>query len=425
LNEWFVLNEKGSLMMELKILPEIEENLFPLQPEELKFLEESILAEGVRDALVVWPKDGELILVDGHNRYRIAKQHDIPFEIKEKHFNDLDEVLEWVDFNQLGRRNLIDEQRAIILGRIYKRRKKQGERKDLEIVKKGTELKVNFTLSSVKPFTKSNLNPTAQTVASMTGFSEKTIRNAADFTEAVDKIKETSPKATEIILSGKIKDALTELPRLVKKNPEKLSEVVKKISAGESKSIKQLVTELKRKEAQELSPPAGKYRVIYADPPWQYNNSSFTTSAEGQYPTMSTEEICNLPVKDLADDNAVLFLWVTNPLLEDALKVCKAWGFDYKTNFVWVKNQHTGGFYCFGQHELLFIATKGSMLPKTGSLHSSVVNASRREHSRKPDEFYGIIEAMYDGPYIELFARNKREGWDGWGVDYGLFSETG
>lgn len=86
--------------MELKILPEIEENLFPLQPEELKFLEESILAEGVRDALVVWPKDGELILVDGHNRYRIAKQHNILFEIKEKHFNDLDEVLEWVGFNQ-------------------------------------------------------------------------------------------------------------------------------------------------------------------------------------------------------------------------------------------------------------------------------------------------------------------------------------
>ena len=114
------------MMPELKILPEIEENLFPLQPEELKFLEESILSEGVRDALVVWPKDGELILVDGHNRYRIAKQHDIPFEIKEKHFNDLDEVLEWVDFNQLGRRNLIDEQRAIILGRIYGRRKQHN-----------------------------------------------------------------------------------------------------------------------------------------------------------------------------------------------------------------------------------------------------------------------------------------------------------
>lgn len=92
--------------MNLKILPEIEENLFPLQPEELKFLEESILAEGVRDALVVWPKDGELILVDGHNRYKIAKNHNIPFEIKEKKFDSIDEVKVWVIHNQLGRRNL-------------------------------------------------------------------------------------------------------------------------------------------------------------------------------------------------------------------------------------------------------------------------------------------------------------------------------
>jgi DNA modification methylase len=94
--------------MTLKILPEIEENLFPLKPEELNLLEESILSEGVRDALVVWPKDGELILVDGHNRYRIAKEHNIPFEIKEKHFNDLDEVKVWIINNQLGRRNLPD-----------------------------------------------------------------------------------------------------------------------------------------------------------------------------------------------------------------------------------------------------------------------------------------------------------------------------
>ena len=401
-------------MMELKILPEIEENLFPLQPEELKFLEESILAEGVRDALVVWPKDGDLILVDGHNRYRIAKQHDIPFEIKEKHFNDLDEVLEWVDFNQLGRRNLIDEQRSYVLGRLYERRKKI---KELNL-KKGP--KGQFVLSG-----NLGINATAKEIAKQSGVNEKTVRRAADFAVAVDKVKEIDSEVANQVLRGNIKDAKTELPKLVKKNPEKLVEVVKKISAGEGKSIKQLVVELKRREAQELPFPDGKYRVIYADPPWQYNNSGFVTSAEEQYPTMSTEEIGNLPVKDLADENAVLFLWATNPLLEDALKVCKAWGFDYKTNFVWVKNQHTGGFYCFGQHELLFIATKGSMLPKTGSLHSSVVNASRREHSRKPDEFYGIIEAMYDGPYIELFARNKREGWNGWGVDYGLFSETG
>ncbi len=399
-------------MMELKILPEIEENLFPLQPEEFKFFEESILAEGVRDALVVWPKDGELILVDGHNRYRIAKQHNIPFEIKEKHFNDLDEVLEWVDFNQLGRRNLIDEQRSYVLGRLYERRKKRIGRPSKD------EKVENFS-------TFCGNASTAKEIALQARVNERTIRNAADFAKAVDKVKEIDPEVANKVLKGNIKDAKTELPKLVKKNPEKLAEVVRKISTSEGKSIKQLIIELKRREARELPFPDGKYRVIYADPPWQYNNSGFVTSAEKQYPTMSTEEIGNLPVRDLADENAVLFLWATNPLLEDALKVCKAWGFDYKTNFVWIKNQHTSGFYCFGQHELLFIATKGSMLPKADGLRSSVVNAMRREHSRKPDEFYDIIEAMYDGPYIELFARNNREGWAGWGVDNGLFSETG
>ena len=301
-----------------------------------------------------------------------------------------------------------------MLGRLYERRKKI---KELNL-KKGP--KGQFVLSG-----NLGINATAKEIAKQSGVNEKTVRRAADFAVAVDKVKEIDSEVANQVLRGNIKDAKTELPKLVKKNPEKLVEVVKKISASEGKSIKQLIIELKRREARELPFPDGKYRVIYADPPWQYNNSGFVTSAEEQYPTMSTEEIGNLPVRDLADENAVLFLWATNPLLEDALKVCKAWGFDYKTNFVWVKNQHTGGFYCFGQHELLFIATKGSMLPKTGSLHSSVVNASRREHSRKPDEFYGIIEAMYDGPYIELFARNKREGWNGWGVDYGLFSETG
>ncbi|MGB4459754.1 MAG: DNA modification methylase [Bacillota bacterium] len=122
--------------MTLKILPEIEENLFPLKPEELNLLEESILSEGVRDALVVWPKDGELILVDGHNRYRIAKDHNIPFEIKEKKFDSIDEVKVWVINNQLGRRNLPDyikfeliQKKKEILLEIGK--KTQGMRTDL------------------------------------------------------------------------------------------------------------------------------------------------------------------------------------------------------------------------------------------------------------------------------------------------------
>ena len=162
----------------------------------------------------------------------------------------------------------------------------------------------------------------------------------------------------------------------------------------------------------------GKFNVIYADPPWQYNNSGFSGSANQQYTTMSTEEICSMPVKDYSADEAVLFLWATNPFLKDALRVIESWGFEYKTNMVWTKENPIGmGFYCLGQHELLLIATKDSFLPNTKeSLPPSVLRHKNLKHSQKPEVFYNIIEKLYSGcSYLELFGRNKREKWETFG----------
>ena len=261
--------------MILKILPEIEENLFPLQPEELKLLEESILSEGVRDALIVWPKDGDLILVDGHNRYRIAKQHDIPFEIKEKHFNDLDEVLEWVDFNQLGRRNLIDEQRDYVWGRLYERRKKRNF--------KGNQ----YTKVLGVNLTPSGSHATAKEIAEQAGVSEKTIRRAADFTVAIDKLKEVDSEAAGKILEGQVVGAIMHLPKIVKKNPEilpKLSEKIKQASVTRmSKKNKQtpaprildIVKDIRKEELKEQRekllqtvetiPKSNRYEILTGD----------------------------------------------------------------------------------------------------------------------------------------------------------------
>jgi len=248
--------------MILKILPEIEENLFPLQPEELKLLEESILSEGVRDALVVWPKDGELILVDGHNRYRIAKQHDIPFEIKEKHFNDLDEVLEWVDFNQLGRRNLIDEQRNYVLGRLYERRKKRIGRpaEDEKVDKLST-----FHGSAA----------TAKEIAQQSGINEKTVRRAADFAIAIDKVKELDPEAAGKILQGEVVGAITHLPKIVKKNPEILPKLSEKIKQTSVPRISDIVKNIRKEELKEQRekllqtveaiPKSDKYEILIGD----------------------------------------------------------------------------------------------------------------------------------------------------------------
>lgn len=160
-----------------------------------------------------------------------------------------------------------------------------------------------------------------------------------------------------------------------------------------------------------------KYRVIYADPPWSYGDKQNIEGLGGavkHYPTMPINDICELPVP--AEDNAVLFMWVTSPLLEDCFKVINAWGFKYKSSFVWDKVAHNMGHYNSVRHELLLICTRGSCTPDVPKLFDSVVSIERTEHSRKPKEFRDMIDALYPyGNRLEMFAREAPEGWDVWG----------
>lgn len=157
--------------------------------------------------------------------------------------------------------------------------------------------------------------------------------------------------------------------------------------------------------------PKGEYRVLYADPPWQFANSGLEQSAAQHYQTMATADICNLaPPKAV-----VLFLWATAAMLPDAMEVAKAWGYEYKTHMVWVKPRGSGiGWYLDTRHELLLIAVRGgSQHPTTKP--SSVIEATSSAHSKKPQAVYELIESMYKGPYLEMFSRNRHEGWDAWG----------
>ncbi|KKK54227.1 hypothetical protein LCGC14_3086850, partial [marine sediment metagenome] len=164
---------------------------------------------------------------------------------------------------------------------------------------------------------------------------------------------------------------------------------------------------------------SGKYRVFYADPPWQYGNKGLTEygHAESHYPTTSTKDLAGLPVKDLAHDNAVLFLWATAPMLPDALQVIAGWGFSYKTCMVWDKVKHNFGHYVSVRHELLLIATRGSCTPDVKKLFDSVQTIERtKQHSAKPEQFRKIIQTLYTkGRKIELFARKESKGWKTWG----------
>lgn len=172
--------------------------------------------------------------------------------------------------------------------------------------------------------------------------------------------------------------------------------------------------------------PDGKYRVIYADPPWLYNKGEQfsldgpTVILENEYnaPPMSIEALCDLPIKELSQENAVLFLWVTSPLLEECFSVINSWGFKYKASVVWNKDAHNVGHYVSVRHELLLICTRGSCLPDIDTLFPSVVTEKRGEHSVKPETFRKMIDAMYPkGKRVELFARREVMGWDVWGLD--------
>ena len=168
-----------------------------------------------------------------------------------------------------------------------------------------------------------------------------------------------------------------------------------------------------------------KYNVIYADPPSSfktYSNKGKDRSPEKHYSVMSFKDICNMPVNNIATDNSVLLMWAIDPLLDKAFEVIKAWGFTYKTvAFTWAKLNKTKpgfftglGYWTRGNPEMCLLATKGKPKRLSKSVPQLVVD-KRREHSRKPDIMYSHIEKLLEGPYIELFARQKRKGWDSWG----------
>ena len=162
--------------------------------------------------------------------------------------------------------------------------------------------------------------------------------------------------------------------------------------------------------------PNKKYQIIYADPPWQYDFSKDNSDRiEEHYPTMLLEEIKNLNVP--SDINCVLFLWATAPKLIEALEVIKAWGFQYKTHAIWDKKWIGMGYWFRGQHELLLVGVKGEIHPpKQTELISSIFREKRTEHSKKPAYIRTLISKWYpNASKIELFSRQRFEGWDVWG----------
>lgn len=363
----------------LKIDNELKSLIPALSSEEFEQLEKNILEEGIRDPIIVW---GDTI-IDGHNRYDIACKHRISYNTIEKVFDNKEAVTKWMIINQFGRRNLSAYDRSLLALKLEEILKSKLGRPD-----KSSQKSENF-ISKDK----------YKEMGKIAGVSHDTI----------SKVKNIDSKAPEEI-KQKIKSGEISINKVYNdiKQQEKREEIKKTIQEKpkqESKSI-------------DINTTDNKYRIIYADPPWSYGNNmpEYFSEQADHYTLMSLKQICDMPVKRIADNNAVLFLWVTSPVLEESFEVIKAWGFKYKSSFIWDKIKHNMGHYNSVRHELLLICTRGSCQPDVQKLFDSVQSIERTKHSEKPAEFREIIDTIYPiGERIELFSRKIIKGWDSYG----------
>lgn len=251
----------------------------------------------------------------------------------------------------------------------------------------------------------------------MTGYRMQTVYNLTYISRHVEETERIiSPSISHSAVVAKMPRAeQTELLLMAREKELTVAEFRREVSLSKRRRVIEGQARLE-----------GLYRVIYADPAWSYGDSQ-NTSAETHYPTMTIPEICALPVAAHTMPNAVLFMWVTAPLLlqnPGPREVIEAWGFTPKTQRIWDKVDHNVGHYVSVRHELLVIATRGSCLPdRVTPMLDSVVTERKKGHSEKPESFRKDIERMYDGPYLELFGREKVDGWTVFGNDARLWSE--
>lgn len=160
--------------------------------------------------------------------------------------------------------------------------------------------------------------------------------------------------------------------------------------------------------------PENVFRVVVADPPWRYGNTSTRGAAEDHYPTMTLDELAALPVEERSADEAHLYLWTTNGFLREAFDLIDAWGYTYKTCLTWVKPQMGMGNYFRSSTEHVLFGVRGGLRTQQRNL-MNWFEAPRGKHSAKPASFYDLVEVASPGPYLEMFARRRRLGWESWG----------
>lgn len=371
-------------------------NLFPMMTgQPFDELVADIAEHGVREPVVFM---GSAIL-DGRNRYMAARQLGVEYPRAEYEGND---PLGFVISTNLHRRHLSESQRSMVAAKLAKMPQGRPSEKAAnlpDIAQPQAADLLNVSERSLRSAKSVQASGTPELV-------EAVEAGRVSVSAAADIASRPEPEQRLIDLNDKkaVLEAAKEIraERAVERREQRLQNIAE-ISKGN--------TELDTKT---------RYPIIYADPPWRYENPPMggtNRSIENHYPTMTLEEICALPVADLATDDAMLYLWATAPKLAECMDVIEAWGFEYRTNLCWDKVSIGMGYHARNQHEILLVAKRGNIPPpEAGKQPASVHREKRGEHSAKPIFYYEMIEAAYPGlPKIELFSRSPREGWSAWG----------
>ncbi len=263
-----------------------------------------------------------------------------------------------------------------------------------------------------------------QDTATKTGQSKRTVAVDVQIAKNIPKSIRDAIRDTPVANRKEDLLALARLPKATQ------SKVAKKITDNSAKTVKEALRQVTKEQRIKDLDGGGetciladlttlikrghKFRTIYADPPWQYGNQATRSSTDNHYETMLVEEIAALPIAELADEDAHLHLWTTNAFLFDCKRIMEAWGFEYKSVFVWCKPQMGIGNYWRVSHEFLLLGTRGSA-PFMDRGQMSWAEIDRTQHSAKPEAVRKMVEKVSPGPRLELFGRGVADGWTVWG----------
>jgi len=387
-------------------------DVFPLlEGAELDALCEDIREHGLREPITRMRFKGRRVVLDGRNRLRACLRTNVKPVWRE--FEGESPAHFVVSLN-LKRRNLTKSQAvacAVEMLPVF-----EAEAKARQRAHGGSAPGRGRSLEDTGPQVKLRQDQARDQVAAQFGVSGRHVQRAK-------KLKQTAPQLLDAVKAGKM-----DLGTAVKAS--RLEDELRRVVLGELASSekpgdgKQAVRAALRQQAtarieSEPAPlPAGPFRVIVADPPWAYEKRKDDGShrAALTYPTMSTAEICAMPMLERAHEDCVLWLWTTNAFMRDAFQVLDAWGFAEKTILTWAKDRMGTGDWLRGKTEHCILAVRGA--PHVNLTNqTTLLAAPLRDHSRKPDEFYALVEALCPGSKLEVFARQQRPGWVAWGAE--------